>query len=175
MLSNKIEMNFFLIGFMGSGKTHWGRIWAAKEGLSFFDLDHEVEHAFKMTISDIFEQKGEEKFRELERYHLMKFENKKNYLLATGGGTPCFDDNIHWMKAHGKVLYLKKSPDTILEQVLNEVEQRPLLNKVNPSELLFFIQKKLKEREPVYSQADVILNAEALDATSLEEHLSAAE
>lgn len=165
-------MNIFIIGFMGSGKTHWGRIWAAKEKLSFFDLDTEVEHAFKMSVSAIFEEKGEEKFRELERYHLRKFVSKKNFILATGGGTPCFDENLEWMKVHGKVFYLKADPELILEKVLNEVEKRPLLKDVNPSELLFFIQKKLAEREPVYSQATVILEALKLNENSLAPYIN---
>lgn len=160
-------MNIFIIGFMGSGKTHWGRIWAAKEKLSFFDLDSEVEHAFKMSVSAIFEEKGEEKFRELERYHLRKFASKRNFILATGGGTPCFDENLKWMKLHGTVFYLKAEPEFILEKVLNEVEKRPLMKDVNPSELLFFIQKKLTEREPVYAQATVILEASQLNENSL--------
>ena len=160
-------MNIFLIGFMGSGKTHWGRIWAAKEGLSFSDLDTEVEKECKMSVHDIFEKKGEDKFRELERYHLREFENKNNFLLACGGGTPCFSDNIEWMKIHGKVIYLKAAPQLILEQVMHETEQRPILKKVNPSELLFFIQKKLSEREPYYSRADFTLKAEELNEDSL--------
>ncbi|MEO8862119.1 MAG: shikimate kinase [Ginsengibacter sp.] len=165
-------MNIFIIGFMGSGKTHWGRIWAAKEKMSFFDLDSEVEHAFKMSVSAIFEEKGEEKFRELERYHLRKFVSKKNFILATGGGTPCFDENLEWMKLHGKVFYLKAEPELILEKVLNELEKRPLLKDVNPSELLFFIQKKLAEREPIYSQATVILEASQLNENSLAPYIN---
>ena len=152
---------------MGSGKTHWGRIWASKSGLTFFDLDARIEKAFRMKISDIFEKKGEEKFRELERYHLRKFEHKKNFLLACGGGTPCFSDNMEWMKQQGKVFYLKAKAQLILEQVMNETEQRPLLKKINPSELLFFIQKKLMEREPYYSKADFILNVEDLNEDSI--------
>ena len=152
---------------MGSGKTHWGRIWALKEKLSFFDLDTEVELAFKMSVHDIFEKQGEDKFRELEKYHLRQFETKENFLLACGGGTPCFYDNMEWMKMHGKVFYLKATPQLILEQVMHETEQRPILKKVNPSELLFFIQKKLSEREPYYSQADFTLKAEELNEDSL--------
>jgi shikimate kinase len=158
---------FFLIGFMGSGKSHWGRIWASKTGMTFFDLDARIEKAFRMKISDIFEKKGEEKFRELERYHLRKFEHKKNFLLACGGGTPCFADNMEWMKQQGLVFYLKAEAGVILEQVMNETEQRPLLKKINPSELLFFIQKKLIEREPYYSKADFILNVGDLNEDSI--------
>lgn len=152
---------------MGSGKSHWGRIWASKTGITFFDLDARIEKAFGMKISDIFEKKGEEKFRELERYHLRKFERKKNFLLACGGGTPCFSDNMEWMKQQGKVVYLKAPAEVILEQVMNETEHRPLLKKIDPSELLSFIQKKLMEREPYYSMADFILNVEDLSENSI--------
>jgi len=162
-----LNTNIFLIGFMGSGKTHWGRRWASKNKLNFFDLDTEIEKAFKMTVQDIFEKKGEEKFRELERYNLRKFEAKKNFLLSCGGGTPCFFDNIEWMLKHGKVIYLRARAQVILEQVMHETEQRPLLKKVNPSELLFFIEKKLQEREPFYSRADFTFNVEELNDDSL--------
>ncbi|MEO8766533.1 MAG: shikimate kinase [Ginsengibacter sp.] len=157
----------FLIGFMGSGKSHWGKIWASGSKLAFFDLDAKIEKAFRMKISDIFDKKGEEKFRELERYHLRKFEHKKNFLLACGGGTPCFSDNLEWMKQQGKVCYLKAEASLILEQVLNETHHRPLLKKINPSELLFFIQQKLIEREPFYSKADFIMNVKDLDEDSI--------
>ena len=163
----QLPLKIFLVGFMGSGKSHWGKIWAKRENLSFFDLDTKIEKAFRMKITDIFERKGEDKFRELERYHLRKFENKKNFLLACGGGTPCFSDNLDWMKSEGKVFYLKAEPEYILDKVINETEQRPVLKKINPAELLFFIQKKLIEREPFYSQADFILNVEDLNENSL--------
>ena len=163
----ELPVKIFIIGFMGSGKSHWGRIWSKKNKLAFYDLDAKIEKAFKMTITDIFEKKGEEKFRELERYHLRKFEDKKNFLLACGGGAPCFYDNMEWMKSQGKVFYLKAEPETLLKQVMHETEKRPVIKKVNPSELLFFIQQKLKERELYYSQADFILNIEELNENSL--------
>ena len=125
-----------------------------------------------MSVHEIFEKEGEEKFRELERYHLMKFENKKNFLLSCGGGTPCFNGNMEWMKKHGTVFYLKATPQVILEQVMNETLQRPLLKKVNPAELLFFIEKKLIEREPFYSMADFTLNVKDLNENSLSIYLS---
>jgi shikimate kinase len=162
-----LPSKIFLTGFMGSGKTHWGRIWASESKLPFFDLDTKIEKAFKMNITEIFEKKGEVKFRELERYHLRKFENRKSYIMACGGGTPCFSDNLDWMKAQGQVIYLKATPEHILKYVMDETEKRPVIKDVNPSELLFFIQKKLAEREPVYSQADHILDAETLDKNSL--------
>ena len=162
-----MNQNIFLIGFMGSGKSHWGHIWAQQKGLSFYDLDTEIENSFQLPVELIFEKHGEEKFREMERYHLRKFESNKNHLIACGGGTPCFFDNLEWMKKHGKVVYLKAAPEYILKRVMAETEKRPLLKKVNPSELLFFIQQKLKEREPVYLRADYILDVETLSKDSL--------
>jgi len=162
-----LNQNIFLIGFMGSGKSHWGHIWALEHGYTFYDLDTEIEKAFELSVEEIFEKHGEEKFRELERYHLRKFEKKKKYLLSCGGGTPCFFDNLEWMKEHGEIIYLKASPEYILDRVMDETTKRPLLKEVNPAELLFFIQKKLKEREPVYLKANHILEVEKLQNDSL--------
>lgn len=161
-------INLFLIGFMGSGKSYWGKLWAKKYHYSFFDLDNEIEKAFMMSVEEIFEKHGEEKFRELERYHLQKFENRKELLISCGGGTPCFFDNMDWMLKNGTTVYLKGAPQYLLDRVMDETEKRPLVKNVNPSELLFFIQQKLKEREPVYNRASVILDVETLNENSLE-------
>lgn len=160
-------MNIFLIGFMGSGKTHWGTVWAKQSGLTFYDLDEIIEKEYGKKISDIFEEEGEEKFRQLERDRLVEFKNKKNFVLACGGGTPCFSDNMEWMKSQGKVVYLNAEPQLLLKYLINETEKRPVIKKVDPSELLFFIQNKLEERKPYYSMADFILNVEDLDENSL--------
>jgi shikimate kinase len=152
---------------MGSGKSHWGHIWAREEGFAFYDLDTEIEKAFEMSVEEIFEKHGEDKFREMERYHLRKFESPKKFLVACGGGTPCFFDNLEWMKQHGSVIYLKASPEYILERVMDETQKRPLIKRINPSELLFFIEQKLKEREPVYLQADHVWEVASLNKDSL--------
>ena len=152
---------------MGSGKSYWGRIWAKETGFTFHDLDEEVEKSLNMSVERIFEKHGEKKFREMERDHLRKFDNSEKSLVACGGGTPCFFDNMNWMKEHGKVIYLKASPQNILERVMDEKNKRPLLKKLNTSELLFFIEKKLGEREPFYSKADHIFNVSTLDEKSL--------
>ena len=151
---------------MGSGKSHWGTIWARQNGLMFYDLDEIIEKEYGAKITDIFEKKGEEKFRELEQDHLREFKNKKNFILACGGGTPCFSDNMEWMKLKGKVVYLKGTPETLLKHVMHETEKRPVIKKVDPSELLHFIEKKLEEREPYYSMADFILNVKELSEKS---------
>lgn len=162
-----MKHNFFLTGFMGSGKSHWGRIWAEKNKLAYFDLDHEIEEETGKKINQIFEEFGEEEFRKMERDQLRKFEDKSGFLLSCGGGTPCFHQNQEWMKSKGTVIYLKARPAYLLKRVMDEVDQRPILKKTNPSELLFFIEKKLKERSASYEEADLILDAENLDETSL--------
>lgn len=159
--------NFFLTGFMGSGKSHWGKIWANKNRLSYFDLDNEIEKAFDLTISQIFEKLGEEKFREMEKLYLRKFEKKNSFLLSCGGGTPCFFDNLDWMKSKGKVIYLKATPVRLLQRVMDEIDQRPILKGTNQSELLFFIEQKLKERSAFYEKADLSFDVEKLDENSL--------
>lgn len=166
-----MKLKIFLIGFMGSGKTHWGRIWAQKNQLSFFDLDEQIEKTVGETVADIFEKKGEENFREMERYVLRKFDVKNNFVMACGGGTPCFMDNLQWMNEQGTTIYLQSTPLQILEKVMDEKQERPLLKKLNSSELLFFIEQKLKEREPFYQQAKHILDTNILTTTSLSEIL----
>ena len=163
--------NFFLTGFMGSGKSHWGRIWADKNGLAYYDLDHEIEEEAGMKINQLFEKYGEEEFRKMERDHLRKFEERSGFLLSCGGGTPCFHQNQEWMKTKGTVIYLKARPAYLLKRVMDEVDQRPILKKTNPSELLFFIEKKLGQRSASYEEADLILDAENLDIYSLDSYL----
>lgn len=160
--------NIFLIGFMGSGKSHWGRIWAKRHQFSFTDLDEEIELAFGMKVEDIFEKHSEDKFRELERFHLKKNENGKNLLVSCGGGTPCFFDNMEWMLQNGIVVYLQATDRYILDHVIEETKKRPLLKEVNESELLFFIRKKLTEREPVYRSANYILDTTSINEESLD-------
>lgn len=159
----------FLIGFMGSGKSHWGQIWAEKYKLPFIDLDHEIEVEMGLSIEKIFEQHGENEFRRLETAHLRKIKSNEGVIIACGGGTPCFSDNMDWMLDHGAVIYLKASSGYLQKRVLNEKSKRPLLKKLNESDLLYFIQNKLAEREPVYQRAHVIMDIETLSENSPDE------
>ena len=155
-------MKIFLIGFMGSGKTYWGKIWAENALLDFYDLDEEIESAEGMAVSEIFRQKDEAYFRNAETDSLKAFASKDNLILACGGGTPCFHNNMKWMNAHGTTVYLDASPQTIYNRVAAEKNKRPLIERIGDAELLSFIEHKLKEREPFYKQANIILPAEEL-------------
>jgi shikimate kinase len=157
----------FLIGFMGSGKTYWGRVWAAAAGLDFFDLDELVEKEAGCSIVDLFEKKGEEQFRSMETSQLRSFAGRDNFLLSCGGGAPCYRDNMQWMNQHGITICLSATPAFIYDKVAEEKDKRPLLKKISPGELLFFIEKKLKEREVYYNQAKFTLDVNELEKNSL--------
>lgn len=161
----------FLIGFMGSGKSHWGNIWANANGYTFIDLDEAIEKAESKTVAEIFEQHGEDYFRLLETRMLHRFVNKQNTIFACGGGTPCFHDNMQWMNDHGTTVYITATSKKILERVLEEQHKRPLLKKMNKAELLFFIEQKLKEREPFYTQAKIILDGENITNQTFKEEI----
>jgi shikimate kinase len=160
-------MKFFLIGFMGSGKTHWGNIWAKDLDITFFDLDEQIEQAEQKTVVEIFEKRGEAYFREKEADALRSFAQKDNCIIACGGGTPCFNKNVQWMNKNGTTIYLQAAPQDILLRVMEERSKRPLIKNLNEAELLFFIQQKLKEREPFYTQAKIILQTNVLSYTTL--------
>jgi shikimate kinase len=157
----------FLIGFMGSGKTYWGKVWTQQNGLAFYDLDAIIEAKEGRSIAVIFEKEGEAYFRKIETIALQQFSETKNAVLACGGGVPCFNDNMQWMNEHGTTVYLAASPQYILSRVKEEKEKRPLISKLNEAELLFFIEQKLKEREPFYKQAKLILPVTELNEGSL--------
>jgi shikimate kinase len=157
----------FLIGFMGSGKTYWGKIWAQQKGLAFYDLDEVIEKEQGKTISVIFEKHGEDHFRKIEASALRYFAETENCIIACGGGTACFNENMQWMNENGTTVYLSATPPYILSRVKEEKDKRPLINKLNEAELLFFIEQKLKEREPFYNQAKIILPVTELNDDSL--------
>ena len=159
-------MTFFLIGFMGSGKTHWGKIWASMYSFTFIDLDEVIEKKEEKSIADIFDIKGENYFREIEAAALRSFDDLENTIIACGGGTPCFFKNIEWMNAKGTTIYLYSTAQEILHRVLSEQDKRPLIKKMNKGELLFFIEQKLKERENFYNAANItVTSSEATEQT----------
>jgi shikimate kinase len=157
----------FLIGFMGSGKTYWGKIWAQRYGLKFYDLDAVVEEKEGRSIAAIFEKDGEAFFRKVETAALQQFSKVEKAVIACGGGAACFNDNMKWMNENGITVYLSATAAYILSRVKEEKDKRPLINKMNEAELLFFIEQKLKEREPFYSQAQFVLPVDKLNTDSL--------
>src|ERR1700754_756988 len=155
-------MKYFLVGFMGCGKTTWSRKLAAKLGYEFIDLDHVLEAKAGMSIAEYFSSFGEDAFRKLESDVLKQTEYPENVVVSTGGGLPCFFDNMQWMNANGKTLYIQLSPKTLAERLEKGKAKRPLLQDKHGDDLINFIAAKLAEREGFYEQATYIVDGISL-------------
>lgn len=163
-------MRIFLIGYMGSGKTHWGKQVADRLHLPFYDLDEVIIQSEQKSVNDIFESSGEEYFRVKEKDTLEKLvEENESMVLSTGGGTPCFFNNIDLMKKYGTVVWLNTHVDILLNRLIKERLHRPLLKGITDQELKTFIIRKLNERRMYYEQADVIIDKE--DAISMNDFI----
>ena len=161
-------MKIFLIGFMGSGKTHWGRLLAAKLRMPFRDLDTVIVEKESRSVSEIFSEKGEEYFRYQEKQTLEEIvAEEESFILSCGGGTPCFFNNIEFMKKSGKVIWLNTSIDVLKERLLKERISRPLIREIDDDELKRYIIRKLSERRMYYQQADVMVNEESITLEEL--------
>src|SRR5579871_993603 len=129
-------MKIFLIGFMGSGKTHWGQRLAGKLQLSFYDLDSLIVEKENKSVAEIFADKGEEYFRILEKDILEAITDQQDgFILSCGGGTPCFFNNIEFMKKNGKVIWLNTSVDVLRQRLQRERLSRPLIADVTEEDL----------------------------------------
>lgn len=155
----------FLIGYMGSGKTTLGRNVAKKLGLEFIDLDIFIESRYHSSIREIFEKKGEESFRKIERSILHEISEFQNVIVACGGGTPCHFDNMDFMCNHGLTIYLNTSIETLFKRlsITSAKEKRPLLTGKSNDELKQFITDALKAREPFYAQARISFDSNEIE------------
>ena len=149
----------FLIGFMGSGKTAFGKKLANKLKTEFIDIDEQVILKYQVTgISEVIETKGMDFFRQAES-EVLKGLTIKDAVVSTGGGTPCYFNNLAWMKRRGVVVFLQLDEGVIYSRLkTTNLAERPLLKGLNDDELKHFIHEKLQERLPYYTQADIIFN-----------------
>jgi shikimate kinase len=165
-------MKVFLIGFMGSGKSHWGEALSKKLSIPFFDLDEKIEEHAGKSIPQIFSEKGEEHFRLLEKEVLyLLTESHETFVMATGGGTPCFYNNIDYLKKNGMVVWLNSSMDCLYQRLLKEKDKRPLISDISDNQLKSFIVKKFSNRKIFYQQADVIINDDDISLEKLLEKI----
>ena len=141
---------------MGSGKSYLGKQLAAALNYDFLDLDAFLEANEGMSISRIFKEGGESLFRGLECNYLQATIDFKQTVIATGGGTPCFFDNMTWMKANGLTVYLKTPVDLLVQRLMAETAHRPLLAGKTKGEMTQFIKAKLAERQFYYEQGQVL-------------------
>ena len=165
-------MKIFLIGFMGSGKTHWGHLLSEKLGMRFFDLDEQVtEHAGK-SIPEIFAKDGEEHFRLLEKEVLYIItESHDSFIMACGGGSPCYFNNIEYMNQSGTTVWINTAADILFTRLIKEKDKRPLLNNLTDDQLKNFISKKYADRKIYYEQATVVVDDEAVKLDQLIEKI----
>lgn len=147
----------FLIGYMGVGKTTIGRRIAKERGLAFYDLDWYISNRRRKTIEELFDELGEEGFRQLEYNMLHEVGEFENVVVSCGGGTPCFFDNMDYMNRQGETFYVKATPEYIFQRLKNSRNKRPLLKGKSDEELKSFITAHLAEREQFYNRAKKII------------------
>lgn len=170
---NRIKMGkpVFLIGYMGSGKSTAGKKLARTLGYFFTDLDEEIEKMTGKPIHRIFSEDGEDAFRQLEHSILVSLAARKNMVIATGGGAPCFFDNMELMKQSGVTVYLKMKPESLAKRLANAKIKRPLLAGVSIDELPAYIKNHLDKREPFYASSHISQKGESLDSDELLKHV----
>lgn len=163
-------MIIFLVGFMGCGKSTKAKQLANKLDCQVIDLDAVIVEQEEQTIAEYFAAHGEASFRQLESDTLKNYPYPETCVVATGGGLPCFFDNMEWMNANGKTVYLHMEPAQLVSRLHNR-EKRPLLKGMDDEQLLSFIEMKLAERDHYYNQAQFIVNAFDLDVEVLEKQI----
>jgi len=157
----------YVIGFMGSGKSTAGKKLASILGWSFIDLDKRIEEHTGRTIPEIFSQDGEACFRSLETEILKSLKFQTNTVISTGGGTPCYGENMEYMLETGLTVYLKMTPGQLKSRLAESSTERPLIKGLSSAELLRFIEEKLAYREKWYSRAEIIVEGASLNIRML--------
>ena len=152
-----------LIGYMGAGKTTVGKALAQELGITFYDLDWYISSRMRKTIAQIFEERGEDGFRQIERNMLHEVAEFEDVVISCGGGTPCFFDNIDYMNQQAPVVYLKAEPEVLYKHLAMSKNDRPLLRGKSQEELIIFIREQLEKRNPFYSKARYTLDVSLMD------------
>lgn len=165
-------MKIFFIGFMGSGKTHWGRLLSQKLGLPFFDLDEQVSAHAGKSIPEIFSADGEEHFRLLEKEVLYIItESHDSFVMACGGGTPCYYNNIDYINQAGTSVWINTPLKNLYQRLILEKEKRPLIKNLSDEQLRSFISRKFADRKIYYEQAAIKIEEEPLELDKLIEKI----
>ena len=155
--------SIILIGYMGSGKTTVGRQLALALGRTFYDLDWSLVMRYHRTVAQLFAERGEDGFRELERNMLHEAAEFEDIVLSCGGGTPCFFDNMEYIRSVGESVYLKATPEVLAAHLRMGRVERPLIKGKNPEELLEYIRTSLAQREPYYLKAQHVVDVTLMD------------
>ena len=152
------KMNIYIVGYMYSGKSTYGRQLAAARDMDFIDLDQAFEARFHYTVRDFFSRFGEVAFRKLETQLLHSTALIDSTIIATGGGTPCHSGNMDFILQTGVAVYLRMTAEELTQRALRSRNPRPLMRGLDDEEVRQKIMHHLSEREPHYLRAQVILN-----------------
>jgi shikimate kinase len=157
----------FLIGYMGSGKSTVGKKLARSLGYEFIDTDTIISEMVGKEVSRIFAEDGEDAFRQLEHSVLVSFKDRKDTVIATGGGMPCFFDNMAIMKRTGITVYLQMQVESLIKRLNQAKIARPMLPNLPHDQLKLYIQQHLSKRGPFYNDAHLTVKGESLDMEGL--------
>ncbi len=152
-----------LIGYMGAGKTTIGKILAKDLGIPFYDLDWYIETRMRKKVKQIFDERGEEGFRIIEKNMLHEVAEFEDVVVACGGGTPCFFDNMDYLVGQGDVVYLRGTPDVLFRHLKMGKGVRPLLLGKSDEELLEYIKENVEKREEFYMKANHIVDIPCME------------
>ena len=170
-------MKVFLIGLPGSGKTTLGQQIAELQNKEFVDLDEEIVRGERQQIVDIFQKLGELRFRELEKQYLEKWcLSETDFVMATGGGTPCHHKNIELINTSGISVFLDEDVSKITERMLStELAKRPLFADQDPSSIAIRIKQMKEERLPFYRRAKLTFSSPELKAEIITDRIRSLE
>ena len=162
----------FICGFMGCGKTTQGKKLAKDLGYYFIDLDDYISNQHEKSITELFKEVGEEQFRVIETKALNEcIRDNMKALVALGGGTPCFNNNMSLMLSNGKVIYLRMDAEALYQRLFNEKQDRPLIKDKANEEMLVYIENLLNTREVFYNQAHIITSGVTVDINLLKDEI----
>ncbi len=162
--TKKKTLRILLIGYMGAGKTTIGKALSDEIQVPFYDLDWYIETRMHRSVKQLFDERGEEGFRKIEQAMLHEVAEFENVIIACGGGTPCFFDNMDYMNQQGTTVYLKATPETLHAHLKIGRKVRPLLLNRTAEEVEKFIAEQVAQRDYYYSKAKYILDVNILSS-----------
>ena len=161
-----------LLGYMGSGKSHISKNLSQKINFKLIDLDQKISEQHGISIPEIFQTRGEIYFSKEEKRILEQLLNsEENLILSLGGGTPVYYDNMNIINEKSKSIFLRASVNTLTNRVLLQKNSRPLISKLEDSDIPEFIAKHLFERNPYYSQAHFSIDTDSKSASEISEEI----
>ena len=156
-------MTIFIIGYMASGKTTFGRALARRTGMQHIDLDFYIEQRFHSTVRDIFARKGEAEFRRIEGAMLREVGEMDDVIVSCGGGTPCFGDNLDYMNSRGLTVCLQASEGVTADRIIRAGSKRPLMAGKSREEILLTLREHMEVRRRYYDGAQLIISGDRLE------------